>query len=100
MEELYGPITNKAIEEEKKSLAPRKAAIGFNYAEDSSLEADPIAAPPLSPTPGSATGESNTNDPSTVIIEGSKDDESGEDSDSDIDLGKNFYVYSNFLAFL
>ena len=40
LEELYGPVTNKAIEEEKKALAPKKVAIGFTYLED--LESDNI----------------------------------------------------------
>ncbi|KAB7506946.1 CLK4-associating serine/arginine rich protein [Armadillidium nasatum] len=31
LEELFGPVGNKAVEDEKKALMPKKAAIGFVY---------------------------------------------------------------------
>ena len=69
---------NKSIEEEKKSLAPKKAAIGFSYD-------DPEGAQNLAniPLPGKKEAEEKN--------------DSGEDSDSDIDLGL-LFIFIYFLS--
>lgn len=78
LEEQYGPIVNKAIEEEKKALAPKKAAIAFTYTESPDEEEEEKAGPSGADleVPASEAGEDITG-------EGSDDE-----SDSDIDLGK------------
>lgn len=74
LEEQFGPIVNKAIEEEKKALAPKKAAIAFTYTEDADPEEEK--------KPDSSSGDA-------VLTEGGEEaagDGSDEESDSDIDL--------------
>lgn len=76
LEEQFGPIVNKAIEEEKKALAPKKAAIAFTYTEDADPEEEK--------KPDSSSGDA-------VLTEGGEEaagDGSDEESDSDIDLGE------------
>lgn len=73
LEEQFGPIVNKAIEEEKKALAPKKAAIAFSYTEELEEENEE--------RPGSASADPLVDGAEEVVAEGSDDD-----SDSDIDL--------------
>ncbi|KAK7060648.1 hypothetical protein SK128_024655 [Halocaridina rubra] len=73
LEEQFGPIVNKAIEEEKKALAPKKAAIAFTYTEDPEDENDD--------RPDSANADPLPDGAEEAVGEGSDDD-----SDSDIDL--------------
>ncbi|MPC61851.1 CLK4-associating serine/arginine rich protein [Portunus trituberculatus] len=89
LEEQFGPIVNKAIEEEKKALAPKKAAIAFTYTEDADPEEEK--------KPDSSSGDA-------VLTEGGEEatgDGSDEESDSDIDLGKLFYAeYYKYLCYV
>lgn len=78
LEEQFGPIVNKSIEEEKKALAPKKAAIAFTYTED--------AEPEEEERPSSTNVDAAMADAEEAIAEGSE-----EDSDSDIDLGKDIF---------
>lgn len=76
LEEQFGPIVNKAIEEEKKALAPKKAAIAFTYTEDADSEEKE--------KPDSSGADA-------ALAEGGEEaagDGSDEESDSDIDLGE------------
>lgn len=90
LEELYGPLGNKSIEEEKKALAPKKAAIGFSYDEDPVTGAGGVAAIPL-PLPPTGTGGKGAGGKGTAQLEEEKD--SDEDSDSDIDLGQSVLFF-------
>lgn len=75
LEEQFGPIVNKAIEEEKKALAPKKAAIAFTYTED--VEPEDKEKPDSSADAALPDGG-----------EEAAGDGSDEESDSDIDLGE------------
>lgn len=73
LEELYGPVGSKAVEEEKRALMPKKAAIGFVYEEPTGVD--------------SSQGPPGTGWPAGVPPPLDEEDDSAEDSDSDIDLG-------------
>ncbi|KAG0723524.1 CLK4-associating serine/arginine rich protein [Chionoecetes opilio] len=73
LEEQFGPIVNKTIEEEKKALAPKKAAIAFTYTEDVDDEEKEKA-------------DCGGGDAMSEGGEGEAGEGSDEESDSDIDL--------------
>lgn len=81
VEEQFGPLTKSGVgpvaaeEDKKKLLAPKKAAIGFNY-EDST-------GPPVVSSTSTGTASALASGP-VVPAEAMEED----DSDSDIDLGK------------
>ena len=77
---------NKAIEEEKKALAPKKAAIAFTYTEEPDEE--------IEERPGSANADSLPDGVEEPVAEGSDDD-----SDSDIDLGEEIVFFSTQVPF-
>lgn len=68
MEEQFGPVQKTGEEEKKKILAPKKAAIGFTYADC---------------TPSSSTVASSSQNIAAVPPDAIEEEE----SDSDIDLG-------------
>ncbi|KAG7170678.1 CLK4-associating serine/arginine rich protein-like [Homarus americanus] len=85
LEEQFGPIVNKTIEEEKKALAPKKAAIAFTYTEEpDDGEED---------RPGSSNADSIVPEGGDEAAGEGSDDES--DSDIDLDLTVDVMSLSN-----
>ena len=80
LEEQFGPVQKFGEEEKKKMLAPKKAAIGFTY-DDS--------------VPSSSTAVSISHNIPLIPPEATEEEE----SDSDIDLGNNSRIQSNFRNF-
>lgn len=76
LEEQFGPIVSKTVEEEKKALAPKKAAIAFSYTEEAADEDE------------DKPGSSNTD---SALPEGGEEaagEGTDDESDSDVDLGE------------